>query len=101
MITDHIIRYESVFDKKELEVIIDRIDYLEESSWLFHNKDSLHLHDHREINLSQNLGYIYHLVIEQLLILPKLQPCIDDYIENFSVLSNNKFLFYDCKRKDS
>ena len=55
MITDHIIRYESVFDKKELEVIIDRIDYLEESSWLFHNKDSLHLHDHREINLSQNL----------------------------------------------
>ena len=37
MITDHIIRYEKVFDKKELEVIIDRIDYLEKSSWLVHN----------------------------------------------------------------
>jgi len=100
MITDHIIRYESVFDKKNLEVIIDRIDYLEESSWLAHNKKSLHLHDHKEINLSQDLELDLSSSDRTVsLIFPKLQPCIDNYIESFSILNNNKFLFYDCKLK--
>ena len=86
MITDHIIRYEKVFDKKELEVIIDRIDYLEKSSWLVHNKQSLHLHDHKEINLSQNLELDLSSSDRTVsLIFPKLQPCIEDYIKNFSI----------------
>ena len=79
MITDHIIRYESVFDKKELEIIIDRIDYLEESSWLVHNKQSLHLHDHKEVNLSQDLELNLSSSDRTVyLIFPKLQPCIND-----------------------
>ena len=100
MITDHIIRYESVFDKKELESIIDTIDYFEESGGLVHNKKALHLHDHREINLSQDLQINLsssHRIVS--LILSKFKPCIDDYIENFSILNNNNFLFYDCKLK--
>jgi hypothetical protein len=100
MITDHIIRYESVFDEKELESIIDTIDYFEESGGLVHNKKALHLHDHREVNLSQDLQINLsssHRIVS--FILSKFKPCIDDYIENFSILNNNNFLFYDCKLK--
>ena len=99
---DLITRYEGVYSKEEQERIIEGINKLEEGGYLFDKQDNKHLEDHKTINLTAGGDYCLDLPSAGPLaqrILRKLQPCVNHYLERFSVLGKSKFLLYDCKLK--
>ena len=98
--SDLIRRYCGAFTTKDCTEIISHIDYYEKNSLMFHNKTSLHNTDHISTNTSHDW------VLDEkagckisTLILPKFKPCVDEYLQAFSVLSDYKFLLYDLKIK--
>ena len=67
---------------------------------MFYDKESLHNQDHISSNISHDWVVdlpAYSRISE--LIIPKFKPCVDEYIQTFSVLLKSKFLIYDCKLK--
>jgi len=98
--SDFIVRYKGAFSKEECENIIAHIHHLENNNLLYHNKESLHKEDHKTICVdnSHDVNLPYANKITQLII-PKFKPCIDDYLERFSVLNTKKFLIYSLKLK--
>ena len=98
--SDLIRRYCGAFTTEDCTEIISHIDYYEKNSLMFHNKTSLHNTDHISTNTSHDW------VLDEkagckisTLILPKFKPCVDEYLQAFSVLSDYKFLLYDLKIK--
>ena len=93
---DLITRYEGVYSKEEQERIIEGVNKLEEGGYLFDKQDNKHLEDHKTINLTAGGDYCLDLPSAGPLaqrILRKLQPCVNHYLERFSVLGKSKFLF--------
>ena len=99
---DLITRYEGVFTKEELEKIIQGINNLEEGGYLYDKEGSKHLQDQKSICLNASDDYCLDLPPAGPLaskILLKIEPCVNHYLERFSVLGKYKFLLYDCKLK--
>ena len=97
--TEFIIRYENVFSKGDCSRLISYIDEFESNNLLFHDKNKLHQQNDKNINLGHR---IYdHPAASKISteILPKFKPCVDQYLETFSVLGQGSFLLYDCKLK--
>ena len=96
-----IVRYKGAFSKEDCKQIIDYIDYLDENNLLFYDQKKLHRVDNKTIGVNNNL-YLDLPSTARVsgLILPKYQPCIDDYVNTrFSLLAQSKFLVYDVKLK--
>ena len=98
--SDLIRRYEGAFSKEDCDEIIEDIKYFENHNLLYYNKSGLDKEDHETLNVAENydvdLPTCSRIVSS---IIPKFKPCIDEYLESFSVLGRCKFLVYDCKLK--
>jgi len=95
-----IIRYKGAFSKQDCDEIINYIEYLEENNLLYYDKESLHRQDNKTVSI--NNGFDLDIPTTSRIsriILPKYKPCIDDYVQRFSVLDSSKFLVYDVKLK--
>jgi len=98
--SDFIIRYRGAFSKEQCEEIIKNIEHFENNKLLFHDKSRLHREDHKSICLDNSFD-VDLLVTQKVsqLILPNYEPCIEEYINRFSLLNTNKFLVYSVKLK--
>ena len=95
-----IIRYKGAFSQQDCDEIINYIEYLEENNLLYYDKESLHRQDNKTVSI--NNGFDLDIPTTSRIsriILPKYKPCIDDYVQRFSVLDSSKFLVYDVKLK--
>ena len=65
---------------------------------MFHDRKKLNLKDDKVINITHEYDYCSssRLAVQ---ILPKLKPCVDEYLQTFSVLNLRKFLLHDIKLK--
>ena len=97
---DLIRRYSDVYSPNDCEEIVKNIEHLIDNNFLFYDKSRLHKQDHMSINLAHDwevdLTSTSNL---SELILPKLENCVNEYIETFSILKDHKFLLYDLKIK--
>ena len=96
--TDLIRRYTGAFTKDECKEIIKGIDFFEKNHLMFHDRKKLNLKDDKVINITHEYDYCSssRLAVQ---ILPKLKPCVDEYLQTFSVLNLRKFLLHDIKLK--
>ena len=96
--TDLIRRYTGAFTKDECKEIIKGIDSFEKNHLMFHDRKKLNLKDDKVINITHEYDYCSssRLAVQ---ILPKLKPCVDEYLQTFSVLNLRKFLLHDIKLK--
>ena len=95
-----IIRYKGAFTQQDCNEIINYIEYLDENKLLYYDKQSLHRQDNKTVSI--NNGFELDIPTTSRIsriILPKYKPCIDDYVQRFSVLESSKFLVYDVKLK--
>ena len=100
-ITDFIIRYEKVFSRDECRDVIERIDFLDENAMLFPQPTNNRIfqdQDAANIFVDDGITLPTASIISNK-IFPKIQPCIDDYLEQFPVLGRRKFSIHDCKIK--
>ena len=98
--SDLIRRYRGAFSPDDCKKIIKDINFFEDNNFLAYNKEGLHKEDHKTINVCWD--YDYDLPVTSRVassIIPKFKPCVDEYIQTFSVLLKSKFLIYDCKLK--
>ena len=100
-ITDFIIRYEKIFTRDECRQLIEKIDFLDENAMLFPQPTNNRIfQDQDAANIFVDDGITLptaSIISNQ--IFPKIQPCIDDYLEQFPVLGRRKFSIHDCKIK--
>lgn len=100
-ITDFIIRYEKIFTRDECRDVIERIEFLDENAMLFPQpKNNRAFQDQDAINIFVDDGVTLpeaSIISKQ--IFPKIQPCVDNYLERFPVLGMRKFMIHDCKIK--
>ena len=95
-----IIRYKGAFSQQDCDEIINYIEYLEENNLLYYDKESLHRQDNKTVSINNGFGLDIPTTSRiSRIILPKYKPCIDDYVQRFSVLDSSKFLVYDVKLK--
>jgi len=95
-----IIRYKGAFSQQDCDEIINYVEYLDENQLLYYDKKSLHRQDNKTVSI--NNGFDLDIPTTSRIsriILPKYKPCIDDYVQRFSVLDSSKFLVYDVKLK--
>ena len=92
--TDLIRRYTGAFTKDECKEIIKGIDFFEKNHLMFHDRKKLNLKDDKVINITHEYDYCSssRLAVQ---ILPKLKPCVDEYLQTFSVLNLRNFLLHD------
>ena len=98
MITNHIIRYEGAVSKERCNEIIELIKVFENNSILISSKN--HEVHHDSFNLNQNYDVnlmACHTVAGQ--ILSNIKGCVDNYLNTFSLLGENRFLLTDVKLK--
>jgi len=100
-ITDFIIRYKEVLSRDDCREIIKQIDFFDENSILFPQEvGNRNFQDQDAFNVLCDDGITLHTSTNiTKLIFPKIQPCVDKYLEQFPVLGVRKFLIYDCKLK--
>ena len=102
MHTDFIARYEGAIPPEGLENIRKHIDYFYQNSMLSgEDRSTRHYLDHKSYNVTHdyddiNLVADCRVAIE---ILNYMQPCIEDYLKEFSVLGQSRFLMSDMKLK--
>ena len=95
-----IIRYKGAFSREDCDTIIKHVENFEDNNLLYYQEEDRHLQDHKTISI--NNSYEVDLPAAALisrLILPKHKPCVDDYIQRFSILGQSKFTIYDVKLK--
>ena len=100
-ITDFIIRYEKIFTRDECRDVIERIEFLDENAMLFPQPTNNRIfqdQDAANIFVDDGITLPTASIISNK-IFPKIQPCIDDYLEQFPVLGRRKFSIHDCKIK--
>ena len=90
-------RYRGAFTSEECDKLIDYIDNFEKTNLLVYDTENLHQVDNKTINISNYDFPAYSQLATD--ILTKFKPCVDEYIQTFSVLLKSKFLIYDCKLK--
>ena len=98
--SDLIRRYCGAFTPEQWKEIISHINYFEKHSLMFYDKSSLHITDNVTLNVSHDwdMDETASSRISNL-ILPKFKPCVDEYLQAFSVLNDYNFLLYDLKVK--
>lgn len=100
-ITDFIIRYEKIFTRDECRNLIEKIDFLDENSMLFPQPSNNRIfQDQDASNIFVDDGVTLpeaSIISKQ--VFPKIQPCVDNYLERFPVLGVRKFMIHDCKIK--
>ena len=100
-ITDFIIRYEKIFTRDECRDVIERIEFLDENAMLFPQPSNNRIfqdQDASNIFVDDGITLPTASIISKQ-IFPKIQPCIDNYLERFPVLGRRKFSIHDCKIK--
>ena len=96
--SDLIRRYRGAFSSDDCKKIIRYIDNFENKNILIHDESNLHKVDHKTINISHNYDFpAYSQLTSQ--IMPKIKPCVDEYLQAFSILQGYKWLLYDLKVK--
>ena len=102
MHTDFIARYKGAIPPEGCEEIKKHIEYLYNNSLLTgEERDRRHYKDDMSSNITCDYDDIDLIgdsrVAEE--ILNYMKPCIEDYLEEFSILSNSRFLMHDMKLK--
>jgi 2OG-Fe(II) oxygenase superfamily len=90
--------YDGAFNAKQCNDLIFTINELEKNSLLFQSESSKHNIDHKEINLHHYYDLAAWSCVGENLF-PTLKDYVDDYLEKYSILQKQKFLFYDVKAK--
>ena len=102
MHTDFIVRYENVVPKDECRRVINHIDYLHDNGFLAGGiRSQSHLKDDESVNVTQEINDL-HLVNTHAIgsdLAKYMQPCVSDYLQEFSVLGQSRFLIVDMKIK--
>ena len=95
---DLIRRYRGAFSKDDCSKFIDFIESFDKQNILIHEKENLHQVNHKTANVSFTYDFpAYSIISDE--VLPKLKPCVDEYLEAVSILKDFKFLIYDLKVK--
>ena len=95
---DLIRRYRGAFSEDECKKFIDFIESFDKQNILIHEKENLHQVNHKTANVSFTYDFpAYSIISDE--VLPKLKPCVDEYLEAVSILKDFKFLIYDLKVK--
>jgi len=90
--------YEDTFSSEECKDIRDYIDSLEQRGYLVEADKNKHVTDHKSCNLAIRYDVTAGSWIGNHY-LPKIKPCVDHYLNEFSVLGTCRFLLYDVKVK--
>ena len=89
--------YDNAFTPDQCNELIEYIESLQQNHLLFQDEDKKHNTDH------QAVGLFYHNLLGTspfgVKFLPNVQKYIDDYLNEYSVLSRQRFLIYDVKVK--
>ena len=97
-VTDFIIRYKNIFSRNECREIIELIDFFSENSLLFPQKlKNRPFQDQDASNVMVDNGMTLptvHKVTSK--VYPKIQPCIDKYLEQFPILGARSFIIHDA-----
>ena len=85
--SEFIRRYKEVFTREECSKIIEYIEFFEENNIISYDRANLHAEDHKTVNVTHDYDYDF-VATSRLatMIMPKFKPCIDEYLETFSVL---------------
>ena len=94
-----IIRYKGAFSREDCDTIIKHINNFENNNLLVYDKKYRHREDHKTISVNNTEVDLPASALISRLILPNFKPCVDDYIERFSILEQSKFTIYDLKLK--
>ena len=96
--SDLIRRYRGAFSSDDCKKIIRYIDNFENKNILIHDESNLHKVDHKTINISHDYDFpAYSQLTSD--IMPNFKPCVDEYLQAFSILQGFKWLLYDLKVK--
>ena len=96
--SDLIRRYRGAFSSDDCKKIIEYINVFEKSKLLINDRDNLHQVDHSTINVAYDYDFPTSSKISQDII-PNFEPCVQEYMEAFSILKQCQFLIYDLKLK--
>lgn len=100
MLTDFITIYENALSKEYCEEWINYINYLRGEGLIIQENTKLHERDHETINFLNDDSF--DLSSSDKLVrtfLPMIKGCVDNYLDDYSVLGNSNFLLYDVKAK--
>jgi len=95
---DLIRRYRGAFTQEECKKLIGYIDSFEENKILTSDSENTHQIDNLSINISHDYNFPAYSQMSRD-ILPNFKPCVDEYLNTFSILKDYKFLLYDIKVK--
>ena len=95
---DLIRRYRGAFSKEECKEIINYIEFFENNHILSYDRDSLHKEDHKTVNVTHDYNFVASSKLSTM-IFPGFKPCLEEYLQTFSVLGQRKFLLHDLKLK--
>jgi len=100
MLTDFITTYEKAISSEYCKEWIGYIDFLRTEGLICQENSKLHERDHETINFSNddffNLNSSDKLVRN---FLPSIKDCVDNYLQDYSLLGESNFLLYDVKAK--
>ena len=99
--TDFIVRNEKILTREQCRDVIKDIDFFDENSLLFPQQyTNRPYQDQDAINIFADDGITLptatHIARK---IFPKIQPCIDKYLQQFPILGQRRFMIHDCKMK--
>ena len=100
MLTDFITIYENALSPEYCKNWIEYIDYLRREGLILRENYQLHERDHETLNFSNDDDF--DLTSSDKLVrtfLPNIKPCVDNYLQDYSVLGKGHFLLYDVKAK--
>lgn len=95
---DFITVYENCFTEEQCNHLIDVIDDLEKNNLIFQDPSNRHQTDHKSINLHHYYNLPAWSSIGEVFF-PIIKNYIDDYLNQYSILNSQRFLFYDVKAK--
>ena len=88
---DFICRYKETFTRQECREIIEEIEFFEETQRLFSTKKNPHLQDQKSINVNVDFDVDFASATRvNKMMFPKLKPCIDKYLEKYTVFRAKK-----------
>ena len=101
MLTDFITIYENALSNEYCEKWIDYINTLREQGLVLNETAKTHERDHEVINFANDDSFDLRSSDKlSRAFLPSIKPCVDQYLQDYSVLGDGKFLMYDVKAKE-
>ena len=100
MLTDFITIYENALSNEYCEKWIDYINTLREQGLVINETTKTHERDHEVINFANDDSFDLRSSDKlSRAFLPSIKPCVDQYLQDYSVLGDGKFFMYDVKAK--